>query len=142
MGKTCDITGGILGFGLNKFAESHGLKPLPAGAGLAFELNPGFIIKQEVKGLCKPGTDALLRLDLTNLSQFVQAYLMDRMESIASEQQDKVLKIPGKRFESPSVPLGAIGLPGTGTAVFWYDPDKKGVDKVNGVLIKLTFKFK
>ena len=55
MGK-CDITGGILGFGLNKFAESQGLKPLPAGAGLAIDLDPGFIVKQEVKGLCKPGT--------------------------------------------------------------------------------------
>ncbi len=140
MGK-CDITGGILGFGLNKFAESQGLKPLPAGSGLALELNPGFIIKQEVKGLCKPGTEPLLRLDLKQLPQFAQAYLIDRMESIASEQQDKALKIPGKRFETPKVPLGAIGLPGTGTAVFWYDPDKKGVDKVNGVLIKLTFEF-
>ena len=141
MGK-CDITGGILGLGLNKLAESQGLKPLPAGAGLALDLDPGFIIKQEVKGLCKPGTGALLRLDLTKLPLFAQAYLMDRMESVASEQQDKALKIPGKRFETPSVPLGAIGLPGTGTAVFWYDPDKKGIDKVNGVLLKLTFKFK
>ena len=91
MGK-CDIAGGILGFGLNKFAESQGLKPLPAGAGLAFELNPGFIIKQEVKGLCKPGTEPLLRLDLKKLPQFAQAYLIDRMESIASEQQDKALE--------------------------------------------------
>ena len=139
MGK-CDIIGGILSLGFNSFAERQGLKPLPAGAGLAIELNPGFIIKQEVKGLCKPGTDALLRLDLTKLSLFAQAYLMDRMESIASEQQDKALKIPGKRLESPSVPLGAIGLPGTGTAVIWYDPDKHGVDKLNGVLLKLTFK--
>src|SRR4051812_49385062 len=89
----CDITGGILGLGFNKFAESEGLKPLPAGAGLAFDLNPGFILKQEVKGLCKPGTQALLRLDLNKLSLFSQAYLKDRMESIASEQQDKVFKI-------------------------------------------------
>jgi hypothetical protein len=140
MGK-CDIAGGILGLGFNKFAESHGLKPLPAGSGLAFELNPGFIFKQEVKDLCKPGTDALLRLDLTKLSLFAQAYLIDGMESVASEQQDKALKIPGKRLESPSVPLGVIGLPGTGTAVIWYDPEKKGADKLNGVLLKLTFTF-
>src|SRR3954454_13809169 len=138
MGK-CDITGGILGLGFNKFAESHGLKPLPAGAGLAFELNPGFIFKQEVKGLCKPGTDALLRLDLTKLSLFAQAYLIDRMESLASEQQDKLLKTPGTRFETPSVPLGFIGLPGTGTAVIWYDPANSGIDKVKGVLLKFTF---
>jgi hypothetical protein len=135
----CDITAGIVGLGFNKFAESHGLQPLPAGAGLAFDLNPGFIFKQEVKGLCHPGTHALLRLDLTKLSLFTQAYLMDRMESIASEQQDKALKIPGKRLESPSVPLGFIGLPGTGTAVIWYDTDKQGMEKLNGVLIKLTF---
>lgn len=141
MGK-CDITGGILGFGFNSFAERQGLKPLPAGAGLAFELNPGFILKQEVKGLCRPGTDALLRLDLTQLTQFAQAYLIDRMESIASEQQDKALKIPGKRLESPTFPLGVIGLPGTGTAVIWYDPEKEGVAKLNGVLLKLTFTFK
>lgn len=141
MGK-CDITGGILSLGFNKFAESQGLKPLPAGAGLAFDLSPGFIIKQEVKGLCKPDTGTLLTLDLTKLSQFAQAYLMDRMESIASEQQDKALRIPGKRLESPSVPLGAIGLPGKGTAVIWYDPNKKGVDSLNGVLLKLTFDFK
>jgi hypothetical protein len=141
MGK-CSIVGGILGFGFNSFAERQGLKPLPAGAGLAYELNPGFILKQEVKGLCQPGTDALLRLDLTKLSQFAQAYLIDRMESIASEQQDRSLRIPGKRVESPSVPLGAIGLPGTGTAVIWYDPDKEGIAKVNGVLLKLTFTFK
>jgi hypothetical protein len=141
MGK-CDITGGILSLGFNKFAERQGLKPLPAGAGLAFELSPGFIIKQEVKGLCKPDTGTLLTLDLDKLSLFAQAYLIDRMESIASEQQDKSLKIPGKRLESPSFPLGVIGLPGTGTAVIWYDTDKEGASKLNGVLLKLTFKFK
>ena len=113
----CDITGGILGLGFNSFVESLGLQPLPAGAGLAFDLNPGFVLKQEVKHLCKPSTTPVLRLDLTKLSVFGQAYLMDRMESVASEQQDKVWKIPGKRIESPSVPLGFIGLPGTGTAV-------------------------
>ena len=52
------------------------------------------------------------------------------------------MKIPGERLESSSVPLGAIGLPATGTAVIWYDPDKQGVDKLNGVLLKLTFHFK
>jgi hypothetical protein len=140
MGK-CDITGGILSLGLNKFAESQGLKPLPAGAGLAFDLSPGFIVKQEIKGLCKPGTGRLLSLDLETLSKFAQAYLMDRMESIASEQQDKALKIPGKRLESPSFPLGVVGLPGTGTAVIWHDTDKHGNKKLNGVLLKLTFTF-
>jgi hypothetical protein len=40
----CDITGGILGLGLNQFAASQGLGPIPAGAGLAFDLNPGFLI--------------------------------------------------------------------------------------------------
>jgi hypothetical protein len=64
------------------------------------------------------------------------------MESVASEQQDRALKVPGRRLESPSVPLGAIGLPGTGTAVVWYDPTKQGIDKLNGVLLKLTFRFK
>lgn len=140
MGK-CDITGGVLSLGLNSLAERHGLKPLPAGAGLAIDLNPGFIVKQEVKGLCKPGTEALLRLDLASLSQFAQAYLMDRMESIASEQQDKTWKIPGKRLESPTFPLGVIGLPGTGTAVIWYDKEKQGADKLNGFLLKLNFTF-
>jgi hypothetical protein len=138
----CDITGGILSFGFNQFATSQGLKPLPAGAGLAFDLSPGFVVKQEVKSLCHPGTGKLLTLDLTKLSLFAQAYLMDRMESIASEQQDKALKVPGKRVESPSVPLGVIGLPATGTAVIWYDPTKPGVEKLNGVLLKLTFRFK
>ncbi|WP_406694476.1 hypothetical protein V5E97_25720 [Singulisphaera sp. Ch08] len=138
----CDIIGGILSLGFNKFAESQGLKPLPAGAGLAFDLSPGFLFKQEVKGLCQPGTGSLLTLDLTKLSLFAQAYLIDRMESIASEQQDKSLRIPGKRFESPSVPLGLIGLDGKGSAVIWYDPEKQGVDKLNGVLLKLTFNFK
>lgn len=138
----CDITGGLLSLGVNKFAESQGLKPLPAGAGLAFDLNPGFIFKQEVKGLCKPGTGSLLTLDLTKLTLFAQSYLIDRMESIASEQQDKSLKIPGKRLESPAVPLGFIGLDGKGTAVIWYDPEKQGADKLNGVLLKLTFTFK
>ena len=85
----CDVTGGILSLGFNSFAERQGLKPLPAGAGLAFDLSPGFIIKQEVKGLCQPGTGTLLTLELSKLSLFAQAYLMDRMESIASEQQDK-----------------------------------------------------
>jgi hypothetical protein len=141
MGK-CDITGGILSLGVNKFAESQGLAPLPAGAGLAFELSPGFIVKQEIKGLCKPDTGRLLTLDLSTLSKFAQAYLMDRMESIASEQQDKVLKIPGKRLESPSMPLGAIGLPGTGTVVIWHDTDRDGNRKLNGLLLKLTFTFK
>ena len=141
MGK-CNIVGGILGLGFNKFAERQGLAPIPAGAGLAFDLNPGFIIKQEVKGLCGASKEPLLRLDLTQLSGFVQAYLMDRMESVASEQQDKVLKIPGKRMETPPVPLGAVGIPGSGTVVFWYDPDKDGFAKLNGVLVKLTFKFK
>ncbi|MHC5541885.1 hypothetical protein ACYOEI_27005 [Singulisphaera rosea] len=140
----CDIIGGILSLGLNQAAEGLGLKPLPAGAGLAYDLNPGFIVKQEVKNLCTPGTNALLRLDLTKLNSFTQAYLTDRMLSIASAQQDLVWNIPGKRFESPAVPvpLGLIGLPpATGTAVFWYDMDKPGVDKLNGVLFKLTFKF-
>lgn len=141
MGK-CDIVGGILSLGFNTFAESEGLKPLPAGAGLAIDLSPGFILKQEVKGLCRPGKEPLLKLDLTQLSQFTQAYLIDRMESIASEQQDKALRIPGKRLESPSVPLGAIGLSGTGTVVIWYDAEKEGMAKLNGALIKLTFKFK
>src|SRR3954452_7172261 len=142
MGTKCDITAGIIGLGFNKFVESEGLMPLPAGAGLAIDLNPGFVLKQEVKGLCRPGTDALLRLDLTKLSHFTQAYLIDRMESIASEQQDKIWKIPGKRLESPSVPLGFIGLHGTGTAVIWYDPDKKGTDRLNGVMPKVNFHFK
>lgn len=141
MGK-CDITGGIVGLGLNKFAESRGLKPLPAGAGLAIDLNPGFVLKQEIKGLCRPDTSSLLTLDLTKPSRFAQDYLMDRMESIASEQQDRALKIPGKRLESPTFPLGVIGLPGRGTAVIWYDPDKQGVEKLNGVLLKLTFDLK
>ncbi len=39
---------------------------------------------------------------------------MDRMEESIAEQQDKALKIPGKRLESPTFPLGVIGLPGTG----------------------------
>jgi hypothetical protein len=138
MGK-CSIVGGILGMGLNKLAESQGLKPLPAGAGLAIDLNPGFILKQEIKGLCSPGNDAVLRLDLRKLTLFSQAYLMDQMESIASEQQDKIWKIPGKRLESPSFPLGVIGLPGTGTAVIWYDSETKGDVKLNGFLLKLTF---
>jgi hypothetical protein len=138
----CDITGGILSLGFNKFAEDEGLEPIPAGAGLAFDLSPGFIVKQEVKHLCKPSTATLLTLDLKQLPLFAQAYLMDRMEAVASEQQDKVWKIPGKRLESPSVPLGTIGLPGTGTAVIWYDPTKQGIDKLNGVLVKLTFVFK
>src|SRR4051812_25445279 len=97
----CDITGGILSLGLNKFAESQGLEPLPAGAGLAFDLSPGFVVKQEVRGLCKPDTGRLLSLDFGTLSKFTQAYLMDRMESIASEQQDKALRVPGTRVESP-----------------------------------------
>ena len=138
----CDITGGILGLGLNEFAESLGMEPIPAGAGLAYELNPGFVVKQEVKHLCHRDHGALLRLDLTKLSLFAQAYLMDRMESIASEQQDRAWGFPGKRLESPSVPLGAIGLPGTGTAVIWYDPSKEGVQKLNAVLLKFTFQFK
>lgn len=141
MGK-CDITGGILSLGLNKLAESQGLQPIPAGAGLAYELSPGFVVKQEIKGLCKPDTGRLLTLDLGTLSKFTQAYLMDRMESIASEQQDKIWKIPGKRLESPSFPLGAIGLPGTGTVVIWHDKDADGNRKLNGVLLKLNFTFK
>jgi hypothetical protein len=141
MGK-CDITGGLLSLGFNKFAESRGLAPLPAGAGLAFDLSPGFIVKQEIKGLCKPDTGRLLTLDLDTLSKFAQAYLMDRMESIASEQQDKSLRIPGKRLESPGFPLGVIGLPGTGTAVIWHDTDPNGNRRLNGVLLKLTFTFK
>lgn len=138
----CDIIGGILSLGFNQAAEGLGLKPLPAGAGLAFDLSPGFIVKQEIKNLCTPGTNALLRLDLTKLSSFTQAYLTDRMQSVASQQQDLAWNIPGKRFESPAVPLplGFIGLPpATGTAVFWYDPQKPGADKLNGVLFKLTF---
>ncbi len=140
MGK-CDITGGLLSLGFNKFAESRGLRPLPAGAGLAFDLSPGFIVKQEVKALCKPDTGTLLNLDLDKLSSFAQAYLMDRMESVASEQQDKSLRIPGIRLESPTFPLGAVGLPGTGTAVIWYDKDPEGKTKLNGVLLKLSFTF-
>jgi len=128
---------GALGFTRSPSARAEAA---PRRGGPAFDLNPGSIFKQEVKGLCRPGTDAAPQAGLTKLSLFAQAYLMDRMESIASEQQDKALKIPGKRLESPSVPLGFIGLPGTGTAVIWYDPDKQGVDKLNGVLLKLTFK--
>ncbi len=45
-------------------------------------------------------------------SLFAQAYLIDRMESIASEQQDKSLKIPGKRFESPRSPWGSSAWTG------------------------------
>ena len=138
----CDIIGGILSLGFNSFAERQGLKPLPAGAGLAFDLSPGFILKQEVKGLCQPGTGSLLTLDLSKLTLFSQAYLIDRMESIASEQQDKSLMIPGKRFESPKFPLGVIGLDGTGTVVFWYDSEKQGAEKLNGVLLKLTLTWK
>ncbi|MDG3007012.1 hypothetical protein [Paludisphaera mucosa] len=141
MGK-CDITGGILSAGLNKLAETQGLRPIPAGAGLAYDLSPGFVVKQEIRKLCKPETGSLLRLDLDQLSRFTQAYLMDRMESIASEQQDKALKIPGTRLESPTFPLGVVGLPGTGTAVIWYDKDAEGKTKLNGVLLKLTFTFK
>jgi len=138
----CDVTGGLLSLGVNRFAEGRGLKPLPAGAGLAYDLDPGFVIKQEVKALCKPGTGTLLSLDLDKLSKFTQAYLMDRMESIASEQQDRALKIPGTRLESPRFPLGAVGLPGTGTAVIWYEKDDQGKARLNGVLLKLTFEFR
>jgi len=66
-------------------------------------------------------------------------------KSIAqASSRDKALKIPGQAARiPPSVPPG-IHRParGRGTAVIWYDPDKQGVDKLNGVLLKLTFKFK
>jgi hypothetical protein len=50
------------------------------------------------------------------------------MASIAGELQDKSLKIPGKRFEPPSVPLGFIGPEGKGSSVIWCDPERQGVD--------------
>jgi hypothetical protein len=140
MPDRCDIAGGIVGYGINTVAAKAGLNPFPLGSGEALELNPGFPVQRELSLLCKdnPG-ESIFNLDLKALTAVTQAYLIDRMRTVASEQQDKKLGIPGQRIESPSFGLGFIGLKGEGTVVLWRDPSKEGIDQLNGVLSKFTF---
>lgn len=137
----CGIFGGALGTALNMLAEGQGLKPIKAGTDFAVELNPGFVVKQEILAICDPAKAAPLRLDLTKLSNFTQSYLEDRFEDVAGERMDKAWNIPGKRTASPWVPLGVIGLPGKGSAVIWHDKDEDGNRRLNGVLLKFQYTF-
>ncbi len=49
MGK-CDITGGILGLGFNKFAERQGLKPLPRRGRPGVRVEPGIHLQAGGQG--------------------------------------------------------------------------------------------
>jgi hypothetical protein len=135
----CDVAGGLISMGINQLAEKLGLTPLPLGGGDAVDLNPGFLVKRELSLLCKQGEGpSLFNLNLDALSAVAQGYLMDRMEDLASEQQDKKLGIPGNRFASPSFGLGFIGLPGQGSVVIWRDPSKDGIQQLNGFMVRIT----
>jgi hypothetical protein len=135
----CDIVGGLLSWGINQAAERAGLAPIPLGGGDVLELNPGFLVKHEFRLLCKKdSTPSLFTLDLKGLSFFTQSYLIDRMQDLSGAQMDKSLGIPGQRLALPSFGLGVFHLPGEGSVVLWRDPNKQGLEQLNGVMVRFT----
>lgn len=135
----CDVASALVKWGVNKVAEKGGLSPFPVGNGVTLDLNPGFMVEQEFSQICTGGDAHLYSLDLTQLTPLTQQYLLDRMEDLHEQVQNKQLGIPGDPYSTPAFGLGLIGLPGTGSITIWRDADKEGIKQLSGVMVRYQF---
>src|SRR5690242_8118841 len=49
------LTGILAGLGFNVMTEKLGLAPIPLSNGDSLDLNPGYVLKQEINNLCAEG---------------------------------------------------------------------------------------
>ena len=103
---------------------------------MGFDLDPGFLVKQEFMGMCSGQGAPVYSLDLTQLAPLSQKYLQDRLDDLHDQVQSRQNGQQGDVYSSPSFALGVIGLPGSvgGSVVIWNDP--KGGKRLNGVVLR------
>jgi len=139
------LAGILAGAGFNAMTEKLGLAPIPLTNGDSLDLNPGFVLKQEINTICDEGrSQSLFPVDFSKLSQTGQGLLLDRMTEMSGKASDLSLKIPGKRMEFGGS-LSFIDLPGEASLILWVNPKMEPtnpkISDINGVMVKWKMTF-
>ena len=139
------LTGILAGFGFNVMTEKLGLGPIPLSNGDSLDINPGYVLKQEINGICAEGrSQSIFPVDFRKLSLTGQGLLLDRLTEMSGKASDLPLNIPGKRFEA-GTSLSFIDLPGEASVIVWYNPkvelSNPKITDLNAVMVKWKVNF-